>query len=489
MAILAIDAGTTGVTCLVVDKNARVLAKGYQEFIQYFPHSGWVEHDLEEIWQAVLQSARSAISQSPEKIECIGITNQRETLAVWRKADGSAPCKAIVWQDRRTEDIVNSFKELGIEELVRVKTGLGLDPYFTSTKFVWIRENEPQIWQQLVSGECVAGTIDAYLISRLTGGELHITDSTNASRTQLMNINTCSWDEELLEIFGVAKTMLPKIVPSLGEVGRTKPGSFLNLNVPISGIAGDQQAALFGQACFEPGEIKCTYGTGAFILLNTGANKVTSKNGLVTTVALQDQNGQVSFALEGSVFVAGAAVQWLRDGLGIISTAAEIESLAKQCDSSEGVVFVPALTGLGAPEWDSSARGTILGITRGTKKAHIARATLEAIALQVKDVVDAMQSDLGKPISSLKVDGGAAENDLLMQLQSDLLQAKVERCAGVEMTGLGAAFLAGIASGFWKSQDEIKNLAPVEKTFQPKISAVDEDRWHRAVEASRGWAI
>ncbi len=488
MAILAIDAGTTGVTVLVVDEQGSIRARGYREFPQHFPQPGWVEHSPDEIWDATLAAATDAIAQSPGPLAGIGITNQRETIVVWDAATLRAPRRAIVWQDRRTAAIVDELRARAVEPWVRATTGLGLDPYFSSTKLLWLARNEPRLWEGVRDGSLRVGTIDAYLIARLTGGRLHVTDATNASRTQLLDLRTAQWDPDLLDLFEVPAHALPTVVPSTGAVGHTDPASFLGLSLPIAGIAGDQQAALFGQGGVTAGDVKCTYGTGAFILMHTGTRAVASTHGLLTTIALQEPDGRLAYALEGSVFVAGAAVQWLRDGLGIIASAFEVEALAASVESSEGVVFVPALTGLGAPEWDPSARGTILGITRGTTTAHIARATLEAIAWQVQDVVTAMEADAGSRIDALRVDGGAAANNLLLQLQSDALQAPVLRGRALETTGLGAAFLAGIATGVWADAAEVRATLRPDRQFAPSGDRPDHARWTKAVTRARAWA-
>lgn len=489
MAILAIDAGTTGVTSLVVSETGDILAKGYREFPQYFPKSGWVEQDPEEIWQAVLASSSDAIAASPEKPAAIGITNQRETVVLWDKQTLASPRKAIVWQDRRTANLIVELRNSGLEDLIVEKTGLYLDPYFSSSKFLWLAKQEPEIWNLVKSGKIFIGTVDSYLISRITGGVSHITDASNASRTQLLNIDNCSWDDELLEIFQVPKSALPEVVPSYGSLAMSNPESFLGLTIPISGVAGDQQAALFGQAAFEVGQNKCTYGTGAFILSNTGAKRVKSSRGLLTTIAWMEPSGKTSYALEGSVFVAGAAVQWLRDGLEVIESAAEVEELALSVDDTAGLVFVPALTGLGAPHWDPYARGTIFGLTRGATKAHLARATLQAIAFQVKDVVDAISQDTDAKLSSLNVDGGAAVNNLLMQLQANCLGIPVVRGKNLESTGLGAAFLAGIGSGVWSSKAELRAVFQLDRVFEPEsFDQWEYINWQRAVRISRGWA-
>lgn len=489
MAILSIDAGTTGVTALLVSESGEVLAKGYREFPQYFPEAGWVEHDAEEIFQATLGAMRTVLAQAKERPTALGITNQRETVVVWEKASGKPARKAIVWQDRRTASIIYELHVSGLEYGIRAKTGLGLDPYFSSSKLLWLSRNEPALWLEVQEGKLLLGTVDSYLIYRLTGGSSHITDASNASRTQLMNIDSVQWDEELLEVFNTPISSLPEIVPSYGELATTDPAFALGLEIPIAGIAGDQQAALFGQAAFSVGENKCTYGTGAFILSNTGENRVASTSGLLSTIAWMSPDGKITYALEGSVFVAGAAVQWLRDGLQIISAANEIEELAESVDSTNGVVFVPALTGIGAPYWDSQARGTILGITRGTIKAHIARATLEAIAYSVRDVVDAIVKDSKTPLTALHVDGGAAANNLLMQLQADCLGIDVVRGKNLESTALGAAFLAGLGSGLWSSAEELRGVFKLDRKFRPRdFDERNYLNWQQAVAHARSWS-
>ena len=470
MAILAIDAGTTGITTVIVAHDGKVLAQGYQEFEQHYPQPGWVEHKPEQIWAATLASAKQALDGTSEKPTALGITNQRETLVLWDKTTLQSARPAIVWQDRRTV-------ELGFDgERVKQLSGLPLDPYFTSSKLLWVKRNEPQIWAGVEQGRTAIGTIDSYLIARLSGGRHHITDASNASRTQLYSLETGDWSDELLNLFEVPRTALPRIVASYGQLADTMPEAFLGLSLPITGIAGDQQAALFGQCAFEAGDAKCTYGTGAFLLKNTGS-EITHVPDLLTTVAWQHPNGNRQFANEGSTFVAGAAVQWLRDGLGIIAEAKDVETLA--ADSSEGVLFIPALTGLGAPFWKPEARGELLGLTRGSNKHHIARATLEGIAMQVFCVFDLMGE-----LKRLRVDGGASGNNLLMQIQSDLLQTPVERPTHVEATSIGAAYLAGLGSGFWASQDELRNINPIRVTFNPGVK--DNDligRWVQAAKA------
>jgi len=486
MSVLAIDAGTTGVTALVVGEDGRVLSRGYQEFAQHFPRPGWVEHEPEEIWVAVLQACRLALHG--QTVTCIGVTNQRETAVVWDRQRLSAPRRAIVWQDRRTTGICDRLRSS--EPRIAALTGLRLDPYFTATKLTWLAENDPSTWTGVVEGSLVVGTVDSYVLARLTSGARHITDASNASRTLLFDLHTGDWSEELCSLFGVPLAALPEVVPSYGALGRTDPASFLGLDLPITGIAGDQQAALFGQGCYDAGRSKCTYGTGSFVLVNTG-NEIVLSDRLLTTVAWKHPDGSLVYALEGSVFVTGSAVQWLRDGLQIIGSAAEIESLAASVPDSGGVVFVPALTGLGAPHWDPSARGTVVGITRGTTRAHLARATLDAIAFEVRDVVDAMTSEAGLSVPSLQVDGGAAANNLLCQLQSDQLGVPVQRPEVLETTALGAAFLAGLGTGVWSSTDELSSAWRLDRRFEP-AAGVREDsshaRWLKAVERTTGWA-
>jgi glycerol kinase len=488
MAILAIDAGTTGVTVQVVSDKGKVISRGYREFLQYFPAPGLVEHEPEEIWQATLAAASDAISQTSEPLVAIGITNQRETVVLWDSKTLKSPRKAIVWQDRRTSNLVADLKTQGLEGKIQSISGLILDPYFSSSKLLWIARNEETIWADVVSGQVKIGTVDSYLVARMTAGKSHITDASNASRTQLMDIQTGTWSNELLEVFNVPAAALPTIVPSYGALATTDPASFLNLELPITGIAGDQQAALFGQTAFEVGESKCTYGTGAFMLTNTGSTIVQSKNNLLTTIAWQEPSGNITYALEGSVFVTGAAVQWLRDGLGLIESASEIEELALQVPDSSGVVFVPALTGLGAPHWDPDAKGTILGITRGTTKNHLARATLDAIAFQVRDLVTAISADTKIKPTSLRVDGGAAKNNLLMQLQANCLGVPVIRGMDLESTALGAAFLAGLGAGVWSSKEELRRVFELDRNFDPE--PFDEEifeSWTKAVELSTKW--
>ncbi len=488
MSVLAIDCGTTGVTALVVAEDGRVGARGYQEFPQHFPRPGWVEHEPEEIWQAVLASCREALRG--QQVTAVGVTDQRETAVLWDRRSLAAPRRAIVWQDRRTTELCGRLKEDGHEPRVAELTGLRLDPYFTATKLAWLAEHEEQTWAGVTGGGLVVGTVDSYVVARLTGGSRHVTDAGNASRTLLFDLHTGQWSQELCELFGVPLDALPEVVPSYGEVGRTDPSAFLGLDLPVAGIAGDQQAALFGQGCYAAGRSKCTYGTGSFVLVNTGAEPVLSDR-LLTTVAWMGPDRELVYALEGSVFVTGAAVQWLRDGLQLLGSAAEVESLARSVPDSGGVVFVPALTGLGAPHWDPDARGTVLGITRGTTRAHLARATLDAIAFEVRDVVDAMTDEAGLDLSGLQVDGGAAANDLLCQLQADQLGTPVQRPEVLETTALGAALLAGLGTGVWSSQEELADIWRLDRRFEPSEGRRDDGGyrlWCEAVERAKGWA-
>ena len=489
MSVLAIDAGTTGVTALVVGEDGRVLSRGYQEFPQHFPRPGWVEHEPEEIWVSVLQACRVALRG--QTVTCVGVTDQRETAVVWDRERLSAPRRAIVWQDRRTAEICERLTSAGHEPRVAELTGLRLDPYFTATKLTWLAENDEPTWRGVLDGRLVVGTVDSYVVARLTGGARHVTDASNASRTLLFDLASGSWSEELCELFGVPRAALPEVVPSYGEIGRTDPGSFLGLDLPIAGIAGDQQAALFGQGCYDVGRSKCTYGTGSFVLVNTGNEPVLSDR-LLTTVAWMHPDGSLVYALEGSVFVTGSAVQWLRDGLQLIGSAAEVEALAASVPDSGGVVFVPALTGLGAPHWDPEARGTVLGITRGTTRAHLARATLDAIAFEVRDVVDAMTDEAGLSVPLLQVDGGASANNLLCQLQADQLGVPVQRPEVLETTALGAAFLAGLGTGVWSGPEELADTWRLDRRFEPTAGVRGDgshDQWSRAVERSKAWAV
>ncbi|HBQ21444.1 MAG: glycerol kinase [Deltaproteobacteria bacterium GWA2_38_16] len=481
--ILALDQGTTGSTALLIDQALTIKAKANQEFPQYYPKPGWVEHNLNEIWTATLNTIQTVLKESQvpaSQIAAIGITNQRETTCLWDRKSGQPLFPAIVWQCRRTKDICDKLKKQGKEKLFRKKTGLVLDPYFSGTKIKWYFDTYSELYKKDIS----FGTIDTFLVSKLTQNKVHVTDPSNASRTLLMNLETLEWDEELLDILHVPKNILPLIQSSSEIYGKTKNVPGLPDGIPISGIAGDQQAALFGQACFNVGEAKCTYGTGSFLLLNTGSKIIRSHYNLLTTVAWKLSN-KVTYALEGSAFIAGAAVQWLRDGLKIIQKSSDIEALAKTVSSSEEVVFVPALTGLGAPYWNASARGIISGITRGTTAGHLARATLEGIAFQNYDLLIAMQKDLGKKLSSLKVDGGASVNNLLMQFQADLLQTPVIRPKFVETTALGAGCLAGLAIGFWKDLSDIQKSWQKDEEFSPQMKSQERtihlDKWKSAI--------
>ena len=485
--ILAIDQGTTGTTALLVGHDLRVHGTRTVDFPQHYPKPGWVEHDPEDIWSSVRQAILDlfeATNTSAHQIQAIGITNQRETTLLWDRRDGRPVANAIVWQCRRSAEICDQLKNRGLENAFRDKTGLVLDPYFSGTKLTWLFKENSTLKLRSEVGKLAFGTVDSFLVWRLSGGQTHVTDVSNASRTLLMDLKSLAWDEDLLQILDVPAAILPEIRCNSMEYAKTLGLDFLPDGIPIAGMAGDQQAALFGQACFSPGQSKCTYGTGAFILENIGQNPLPSKHGLLTTVAWQI-NGVTSYALEGSAFIAGAAGQFLRDGFGMSSCSDEIEALAGQVPDSAGVIFVPALTGLGAPHWRSDARGQISGLTRGTTAAHLARATLEGIALQIHDLVMAMADDRGEPGVILKVDGGAAKNDLLMQLQADLIQRPVSRPATVETTALGAAMLAGLAVGFWNDLDELADGWCQERCFKPGDSeewrAELLQNWHEAI--------
>jgi glycerol kinase len=489
--LLAIDQGTTGSTAIVLSLDGETLGKKNVEFDQHFPKPGWVEHDAEQIWKSVeaaVEGALAAARVAGTEIGAIGITNQRETTLVWDKKTGKPVHRAIVWQCRRTAPTCDRLKAEGATETVRKKTGLVIDAYFSGTKIAWILDEVSGARARADRGELAFGTIDSFLVHRLTVGDVHATDVTNASRTLLMDLAKLEWDDEMLRLFRVPASVLPKIVPSAGPIGTTKGAGFLPDGIPITGIAGDQQAALFGQAFFAEGDAKCTYGTGAFALMNIGATPTLSTHGLVTTVAWRLGDAPPTYALEGSAFIAGAAVQWLRDGLGLIKTAPEIEALARKVDSSEGVAFVPALAGLGAPYWDQDARGTIVGLTRGTTAAHVARATLEGIAFEVWDLLEAMTKDAGRALTSLKVDGGASKNDLLVQFQSDVANVKVVRPVEIESTGRGAAMLAGIG-GELSDVEATRKMVKLDRTFDPGISASDRaahiERWRRAIAQAR----
>jgi glycerol kinase len=491
MAILAIDQGTTGTTCLVLDEAARVVGQAYSEFRQHYPRAGWVEHDPAEIWAVSLAAARDALrSAGIEAPAGIGITNQRETVVLWDRDSGEPVHPAIVWQDRRTAARCRELRDAGREAWVRRRTGLVLDPYFSATKLEWLLDRVPDARARAEDGRLAAGTIDSWLIWKLTGGRAHATDPTNASRTLLYNIDTGGWDAELLALFGVPRQLLPEVRPSSGEFGETEPALF-GRAVPVAGVAGDQQAALFGQGCVAPGQAKNTYGTGAFLLLNTGRERVESGSGLLTTIGC-DPAGQPAYALEGSIFIAGAAVQWLRDALGVIDAAADTEALAASLESNDGVYLVPAFVGLGAPHWDAEARGTIVGLTRGSGRAHLARAALEAMAYATRDVLEAMVRDSGVRPAELAVDGGASENDWLMQFQADVLGIPVRRPGVVQTTALGAAGLAGLAVGLWRDVAEFAGGGAGSRRFQPAMEAATRDAlvggWRRALAAARAWS-
>jgi glycerol kinase len=487
--ILALDQGTTSSRAIIFDHAGAIIATAQKEFTQIFPQPGWVEHDPMEIWSTQLGVAAEAISKAgltPHDIAAIGITNQRETTVVWERSTGKPIYNAIVWQDRRTAAFCDELKARQVENVIRQSTGLVIDAYFSGTKIRWILDNVPGAKQKANEGQLCFGTIDTWLLWKLTNGAVHATDISNASRTMLCNIHTGQWDGQLQDILGVPGNMLPAIRSSSEIFGYTS-GTFSNAKIPIAGIAGDQQSALFGQLCTQPGMVKNTYGTGCFMLMNTGERPVMSKNNLLTTVAWK-VNGITQYALEGSVFIAGAVTQWLRDGLGIIKTSAEIETLAKQVDTNGGVYMVPAFTGLGAPYWNQDARGTITGITRGVTAAHIARAALESIAYQTMDVLHAMESDSGISIKELRVDGGATVNDLLMQFQSDMLNTKVLRPRVTETTALGAAYLAGLAVGFWPNVEAIQQQWQIDQTFIPTMSPGERDAlktgWQKAIKAT-----
>ena len=490
--IMSLDSGTTSNRCILFDKEGNVCSVAQKEFTQHFPQPGWVEHDADEIFSTQLEVARQAlqnIGATAADVAAIGITNQRETTIVWDKHTGRPIYNAIVWQCRRTAAYCDTLAEKGLTESIREKTGLVIDPYFSGTKIRWILENVPGAREKAENGELLFGTVETWLIWKLTGGNVHVTDYSNASRTMLFNINTLSWDEDLLAEMGIPASMLPQPAESSCLYGYTAP-EFFGAPVAISGAAGDQQSALFGQTCFTPGDAKCTYGTGAFLLMNTGETPITSQNGLVTTIAW-GLNGKVTYALEGSIFVAGAAIQWLRDELRFIESAADSEYMAKKVSDTGGCYVVPAFTGLGAPYWDAYARGCILGLTRGVSKYHIIRATLDSIGYQVNDVLSAMGSDAGIPLCALKVDGGAAANNYLMQSQADTSNVPVLRPKCVETTAMGAAYLAGLAVGYWKNTDEILNNWSINRTFSPELSADERQArisgWKKAVSCSFGW--
>ena len=491
--VMALDAGTTSNRCILFNKKGEICSVTQREFTQHFPKPGWVEHDADEIWASMLGVAVEAmniIGAEPSDIAAIGITNQRETTIVWDKATGEPVHHAIVWQCRRTSEYCDELRARGLTARFREKTGLVLDAYFSATKLHWLLENVPGVRERAAKGELLFGTVETWLIWKLTGGRAHVTDYSNASRTMLFNINTLDWDEEILAELNIPRSMLPKPLPSSGLFGTTAP-SLLGGEIPITGAAGDQQAALFGQTCFQPGEAKNTYGTGCFLLMNTGEKPVFSQNGLVTTIAW-GLGEKVTYALEGSIFVAGAAIQWLRDEMKLIANAAESEAVAQEVVDTNGCYVVPAFTGLGAPYWDQYARGAIVGLTRGCNRAHIVRATLDSLTYQTYDVLNAMRADSGIALASLKVDGGASANNYLMQTQADVIGAPVLRPTCVESTAMGAAYLAGLAVGFWRDQAEIRKIWAVDRTFEPQLDAKSRDArlhgWHRAVQRAFDWA-
>jgi glycerol kinase len=488
---LAIDEGTTGCKVLVMDSKLKVVAEKSVPFDQIFPKPGWVEHDLEKIWTA-LESGIAAVTAEKDlasKIKAIGITNQRETICFWDKKSTKPLCNAIVWQDRRTSSRCEELRSRKLEEKIRDKTGLVIDPYFSSTKIEWTLKNVPAVKSAADAGTLAIGTIDSFLLARLTAGQVHATEPSNASRTMLYNIEKLEWDEELLRLFSVPKAALPEVKPSFSIFGLTKNVKGLPDGIQISGILGDQQSALLGQACVEEGQAKCTFGTGAFLLLNTGKKIRKSSHRMLSTIAWTTSNGEATYALEGSAFMAGATIQWLRDSLKMISKSDEVEPLAREVKSSDGVVFVPAFTGMGAPHWGAEARAAIFGMTRGTTRAHLARAALDGIAFQNVDILQAMEKDLGAPLKDLKVDGGACKNNLLMQIQADLLGRKLSRPQYVETTSLGAIFAAGLGSGTWDSFEQISKAWKLDAEFAPKISdderKLELARWNRAVEATQ----
>lgn len=491
--IMALDAGTTSNRCILFNKKGEMCSVAQREFHQYFPKPGWVEHDADEIWASMLGVAVEAmnmIGAEASDIAAIGITNQRETAIVWDKNTGDPIYHAIVWQCRRTSEYCDSLKEKGLTEKFRQKTGLVIDAYFSATKIKWILDNVEGAREKAERGELLFGTVETWLIWKLTKGSVHITDYSNASRTMLFNINTLEWDEEILEELNIPCSMLPEPKPSSCVYGMADP-SFLGGAIPIAGAAGDQQSALFGQTCFQAGEAKNTYGTGCFLLMNTGEKPVFSENGLVTTIAW-GLNGKVNYALEGSIFVAGAAIQWLRDEMRLIDSSEDSEYMAQKVQDTNGCYVVPAFTGLGAPHWDQYARGTIVGITRGVNKYHIIRATLESLAYQVNDVLQSMKADSGIQLAALKVDGGASANNFLMQTQADFIQAPVKRPSCVETTAMGAAYLAGLAVGYWKNQEEVKENQETDRIFTPELDEKTRRTmvrgWEKAVRYAYGWA-
>lgn len=491
--ILALDQGTTSSRAILFDRHGRIKATAQKEFEQIFPKSGWVEHDPNEIWStqaAVAAEVTAKAGLNGKNIAAIGITNQRETTIVWDRETGEPIHNAIVWQDRRTADYCNQLKADGHAGMIQEKTGLVIDAYFSGSKVKWILDNIPGARKKAEAGKLAFGTVDSWLIWKFSRGKMHVTDATNASRTMLYNIRTHDWDDELLELLTVPRSMLPEVKSSSEVYGETATTLFAS-KIPIAGIAGDQQAALFGQMCVEKGMVKNTYGTGCFMLMNIGEEFIQSDNNLLTTIALS-RNGRVTYALEGSIFIAGAVVQWLRDGFQLIQSSSAVEALAQQVDDNDGVYFVPAFAGLGAPYWNQEARGTMVGLSRGTQSGHIARAALESMAFQTMDVLNAMEADAGTPIKELRVDGGASANNLMMQFQADLLNSRVIRPKTVETTALGAAYLAGLAVGYWQDTDEIKDLWSIDQTFSPQMAQDQVEAlkkgWKRAIDTTQYWA-
>ena len=490
--VMALDAGTTSNRCILFDRAGSIVSVAQKEFTQYFPQPGWVEHNANEIWSTQLGVAVEAMQKvgaEPDDIAALGITNQRETTIVWDKRTGEPVCPAIVWQCRRTAEYCDELKKRGLTEVFREKTGLIIDAYFSATKLRWILEHVSGARERAEAGELLFGTVDTWLIWKLTKGKVHVTDYSNASRTMLFNINTLEWDKEILEILGIPACMLPDVKPSSCVYGETD-ASYFGKPIPIGAAAGDQQAALFGQTCFQAGEAKNTYGTGGFLLMNTGEKLVHSEHGLLTTIAW-GLDGKVTYALEGSIFVAGAAIQWLRDELGLVRSAAETEEMAARVEDTNGCYVVPAFTGLGAPYWDAYARGCIVGLTRGVNKYHIVRATLESMAYQVNDVLHAMEEDSGIDLTALKVDGGASANNFLLQVQADMIQVPVMRPECIETTAMGAAYLAGLAVGYWKNKEDVLTNWKMNRTFAPSITVRERDKktagWKKAVACSFGW--
>lgn len=491
--ILSLDQGTTSSRAILFNKKGEIVHSAQKEFTQHFPKPGWVEHSAQEIWGSILAVIATCLSEAdvkPEQIAGIGITNQRETAVVWDKTTGKPIYNAIVWQSRQTAEICDELKEKGYSEMVREKTGLLIDAYFSGTKVKWILDNVEGAREKAENGDLLFGTIDTWLVWKLSGGKAHVTDYSNASRTLMFNIHDLQWDDELLDMLTVPKSMLPEVRPSSEVYGETIDYHFFGQNVPIAGVAGDQQAALFGQACFGEGMAKNTYGTGCFMLMNTGEKAVASEHGLLTTIAW-GIDGKVNYALEGSIFVAGSAIQWLRDGMRMFKDASESEVYANRVESTEGVYVVPAFVGLGTPYWDSEVRGAMFGVTRGTTKEHFIRATLESLAYQTKDVLCAMEADSGIELKTLRVDGGAVKNNFLMKFQSDILAVPVERPVINETTALGAAYLAGLAVGYWKNQDEIKEQWHMDKRFEPTMEAATSEElyagWKKAIEATKAF--